>query len=272
MSETSASNATSATQFTFDRLIDLSTGIEHQAVHEPWKPSITRVMNHDDEAAVDWLKHTFGAEPKDMTNSGGKGPAFEEVTAITHCGTHVDAPWHYGPLSEGKKAKTIEECPIEWFFGDGVRLDLRHKQPNDKITVADLEQALEAIDYELKPMDIVMIWNGRDKHLGTEEYFEQPGMTRESTLWLTEQGIKVIGVDMYGFDRKFSDMADEFQATGDGSVIWEAHFAGLEREYCQIEKLVNLDKLPAATGFKVACFPIKIENGSAGWSRVVAFA
>ena len=44
-------------------------------------------------------------------------------------------------------------------------------------------------------------------------------MTRESMPWLVEQGIKVIGVYMYGFDRKFDDMAREFRETGDGRVI-----------------------------------------------------
>jgi kynurenine formamidase len=252
------------------RLIDLSTGIEHQAVHEPWKPSIDRIR-HDVEG-VEWMERSFGVDRSQLTQSGGLGPAFEEVTAITHCGTHVDAPWHYGPTSEGgATAKTIDECPLEWFYGDGVRLDLRHKQPGDRILVEDLESALVAIDHELRPREIVMLWTGRDKFLGSEEYFEQPGMTRESTLWLCERGIKVIGIDAYGFDRKFADMADEARETGDATRIWEAHFAGLEREYCQIEKLVNLDLLPGATGFQVSCFPIKVERASGGWSRVVAF-
>jgi kynurenine formamidase len=249
-------------------LVDLSTGIEHEAAHEPWKPSIRRIR-HEVEG-VAWMESAFGVDRVQLTQSGGLGPAFEEVTAITHAGTHVDAPWHYGPESEGRRARTIEECPLEWFFSDGVRLDLRHKAAGERIEVADLEAALAAIDYVLKPLDIVMLWTGRDRHLGSEEYFEQPGMTRESTLWLCEQGIKVIGIDAYGFDRKFADMADEARETGDASRIWEAHFAGLEREYCQIEKLVNLEALPAATGYKVACFPIKVQGASGGWSRVVA--
>jgi kynurenine formamidase len=254
----------------FSQMLDLSTGIEHQAVHEPWKPSIHRIR-HEVEGR-EWMERQFGVDPEQLTVSAGKGPAFEEVTAITHCGTHVDAPWHYGPTSEGSAtAKTIDECPLEWFYGDGVRLDLRHKQPGDRILVEDLESALDAIDHELRPREIVMLWTGRDKFLGSEEYFEQPGMTRESTLWLCERGIKVIGIDAYGFDRKFADMADEARETGDATRIWEAHFAGLEREYCQIEKLVNLDLLPRATGFQVSCFPIKVERASGGWSRVVAF-
>jgi kynurenine formamidase len=253
----------------FTRMIDLSTGIEHEAVHEPWPPSIKRIR-HDVEG-VEFMERTFGARPDQLTVSGGLGPAFEEVTAITHCGTHVDAPWHYGPTSEGRPAKTIEECPLEWFFSDGVVLDLRDKRPGERIEVPDLERALAEIDHELAPLDIVMLMTGRDRHLGTEEYFEQPGMTRESTLWLTAQGIRVIGIDAYGFDRRFEDMADDFRRTGDASGLWEAHFAGLEQEYCQIEKLVNLDQIPRPTGFKVACFPIKVERASGGWCRAVAF-
>lgn len=44
----------------------------------------------------------------------------------------------------------------------------------------------------------------------------------------------------------------------------------MQKEYCHIEKLANLDQLPKPFGFKVACFPIKITGASAGWCRVVA--
>jgi kynurenine formamidase len=36
-----------------------------------------------------------------------------------------------------------------------------------------------------------------------------------------------------------------------------------------MEKLSNLESLPPF-GFEVSCFPVKIKNASAGWSRVVA--
>lgn len=253
----------------FTEMIDLSVGIIPDAPHEPWKPSI-RTLTHTGDGLT-WMLERFGASASDLVASNGEGPCFEEITVITHCGTHVDAPWHYGATSEGRPAKKVDELPLEWFFSDGVVLDLRHKGPNTRIEIADLEAALAKIEYTLKPFDIVMIWSGCDKKLGSTAYFEQPGMTRDSTLWLVDQSIKVIGVDMYGFDRSFQDMAEEFQRTGDGSVIWEAHFAGIEREYCQIEKLVNLDLISRPTGFKVACFPIKVEGASGGWCRPVAF-
>ena len=36
-----------------------------------------------------------------------------------------------------------------------------------------------------------------------------------------------------------------------------------------MEKLSNLDALPSA-GFKVVCFPVKIDKASASWTRAVA--
>ena len=50
-------------------------------------------------------------------------------------------------------------------------------------------------------------------------------------------------------------------------IFWAAHQIG--REYAQIERLVNLDELPAK-GFLVLALPLKIERGSAGPARVVA--
>ena len=76
--------------------------------------------------------------------SGGTAPGDEIFTFMSHTGTHVDAPFHYGPRSaDGSPAQSIDELPLEWFFSDGVLLDLRHKQPRDFIEIDDLEQALD---------------------------------------------------------------------------------------------------------------------------------
>ena len=57
----------------------------------------------------------------------------------------VDAPWHYYPTSGGKKARTIDELPLEWFYGDGVVLDMRHKEQGGLISTEDVKAALEKI-------------------------------------------------------------------------------------------------------------------------------
>ena len=57
---------------------------------------------------------------------------------------------------------------------------------------------------------------------------------------------------------------------GDGRAIWPVHFAGLSAAYCQIEKLANLDRLPACVGFTLSCLPVKIARTSARWCRAAA--
>jgi kynurenine formamidase len=251
------------------RLVDLSVSIEHDSPIELFPVTID-FRAHDGEG-LEFFKKSFGVREDDLVYSGGRGAGDEMITLLTHSGTHVDAPFHYGPESEGAPAATIDELPIEWFFSDGVLLDLRHKQPGEFIEIADLETALVAADYELKPLDIVLLQTGTDRKLGSPDYFKQPGMGRESTLWLVEQGIKVIGIDAFGFDRGFDAMKADFERTGDGSYIWPAHFAGITKSYCQIEKLTNLEAIGRAHGFKVAAFPVKIKRASAGFARVVAF-
>jgi len=63
--------------------------------------------------------------------------------------------------------------------------------------------------------------------------------------------------------------AARYAESGDATLIWEGHKAGRDIGYCHIEKLHNLEQLPA-TGFTIACFPVKIRAASAGWTRAVA--
>ncbi|MBZ5607975.1 MAG: cyclase family protein [Acidobacteriia bacterium] len=249
------------------RLLDLSVALEHDAPGEMTPPKI-EYLTHAESART--VAQAFGCRPDDLLYSNGQGWAVENLTASSHTGTHVDAPYHYGAISDGKPARRIDEVPLEWCFGPGVVIDVRHKPAGSLITVEDLRGMLQRIEYELQPGDIVLIHTGAAKRWGTRQYLEQPGLGRESTLWLVEQGIHVIGIDAWTLDRPFADMAADFARTGDGRVLWPAHFAGLTREYCQIEKLANLDLIPEPTGFYVSCLPVKIKGASAGWCRAVA--
>jgi kynurenine formamidase len=250
------------------RLIDLSVPLEHNAVSEPM-PARIRYVTHEGEGLAQ-MRQFLGVKPEDLVDSNGLGWAIEEVQAITHTGTHVDAPYHYGPVSEGQPARRIDEVPLEWCFAPGVVLDLRHKVAGEFITVEDLEAALAHIAYRLRPLDIVLLQTGADRRIHSPDYFAQPGLGREGVLWLTEQGVKVIGIDAYTLDRPFANMVADYRRTGDGRFIWPAHFAGITREYCQIEKLANLDQIPRSHGFYVSCLPVNIKGASAGWCRAVA--
>lgn len=247
------------------RIIDLSIPTEDS----PSEPLPVKVSHEYHQQSVEMMKTFFGCSKQDLPQ--GLGWANDSVTLGAHAGTHVDAPWHYAPTTEGKRARTVDDMPLDWFYHDGVVLDMRKKPRGSGITIDDLRKALDKIGYHIKPWDIVMIQTGADKYWGKQEYFDAGcGMTRESTLWLIEQGVRVMGIDAWGWDRPFWALRQEFFNSRDKGVIWAAHYAGIEKEYCHIEKLANLDKLPRPFGFKVACFPVKLTGGSAGWSRVVA--
>ena len=228
-----------------------------------------KYLNHTD-SVPEMLASWPGIKPEDLP--GGFGWSSETLTLNTHSGTHMDSPYHYYPTMAGEKSRTIDEMPLEWAYGPGVVLDMRHKKPGEVIMPADVRSVLKKMKYALKPLDIVLVMTGADKHWGVDirKYVnDYAGMGRDATLWLIKQGIKLVGTDAVGWDRPFAVQAKEFRETGNKNLIWEGHFAGIEGEYYQMEKLTNLDKLPPH-GFMVYCFPIKIFKAGAAWVRPVA--
>jgi kynurenine formamidase len=249
------------------RFVDLSLTLEDTRAWAPWwAKNAVKYQTHAFGRLAIWL--LFRLPKKFLPNQ--LGWANEEIRLSTHGTTHVDAPWHYGPLSEGRPARTIDEMPLEWFFQDGVVLDFRHKPSTDGITPDDLKTSLKKINHTLQPGQIVLIMTGADQIDGTLAYFDRgPGVTAEATRWLIQQGIRVMGTDAWGWDRPLKTMARMAKETKDLRFFWEAHFVGQELEYCHMERLAHLEQLPA-NGFKVCCFPLKVKRGSAGPARVVA--
>ncbi|TWV57409.1 cyclase family protein [Streptomyces misionensis] len=243
------------------RLFDLSVPLEDSPSEAT--PVKVDLLDHRTGAAV------LGLAPDDFP--GGMAISNETVTLTTHTGTHVDAPLHYGPHTGGRPAKSVDQVPLDWCYGPGVRLDLRHVPPGDAITPGHLTAALDGIGHDLVPGDIVLLWTGAAALWGTAEYLTRyPGLSGEGTAYLCERGVRVIGIDAWGLDRPMHAMIDDYRRTRDPSCLWPAHVYGRTRAYLQLEKLAGLDALPAATGFTVACFPVPVTGAGAGWSRVVA--
>jgi kynurenine formamidase len=198
------------------------------------------------------------------------GLAQEWVTLSVHSGTHVDAPSHYGPRPDGRAPMTIDQVPLDWCYGEGVVLDFSALQPGDLIDAPRVEKALSDIRHELQAGEIVLLRTDTDKRFYEPDFENaQPGLSRDGCEYVLDRGVRVVGIDAGSMDVPTSIMMERLEATGDRAQLFQAHFLGREREYLQIEKLTNLDKLPP-TGFEVFFFPVLIQGAGGGWTRAVA--
>jgi kynurenine formamidase len=251
------------------RIIDLSIYLENDVASNPpgFSPQITYIGHHESFAQ---MQSFFpGLKKKDLPD--GEAWAIERVALGTHHGTHLDAPYHFhSTMNRGERAITIDEVPLEWCFHQGVKLDFRHCADGYVVTADDIEQELRRIDYSLKPLDIVLVNTRAGERYGCADYVQSGcGMGYEATMYLLKRGVRVTGTDAWSWDPPFVHTAEKYRATKDASIIWEGHKAGRDIGYCHLEKLHNLEALPAS-GFIVSCFPVKIRGASAGWTRAVA--
>ena len=251
------------------QIIDISIYLENDVVSDPegFGPEIA-YLNHQE--TVPQLQSFFpGLKKEDLPD--GEGWAIEKVGLLTHNGTHLDAPYHFhSTMNKGERAITIDEVPLEWCFQNGVKLDFRHFDDGYVVTAEDVEAELSRIEYELCPLDIVLVNTRAGSRYGYDDYVSTGcGMGYEATLYLLEKGVRLTGTDAWSWDAPFVHTAKKYQTTQDTSLIWEGHKAGRDIGYCHLEKLHNLESLPA-TGFMISCFPVKIRKASAAWTRAVA--
>ena len=236
------------------KFVDLSIYLENDVISDPpgAEPKIQYVKHSD---SVDTVASFFPGLSGDQLPDG-EGWAIELVQLSTHNGTHLDAPYHFhSTMDKGKPSLTIDEIPLEWCFQNGVKLDFRHFADGYVVTAEDIRQELDRIDYQLKPLDIVIVNTSAGKKYGHDDYVSSGcGVGYDATIYLLEQGVKVTGTDGWSWDAPFVHTKEKFLETGDASLIWEGHKAGRDMCYCHLEKLHNLEVLPS-TGFTISCFP-----------------
>ena len=250
------------------KIIDLSVLVENGGAPDPAGRPKIEYSTHK-ETAGDVVKFFPGLREEDLPDR--EGWAFERVRLATHSGTHLDAPYHYAStMDHGKRAITIDEVPLEWCFQPGIKLDFRNFPDGYVATARDVESELDRIGHQLSPFEIVVVNTRAGSTYGQMDYVDTGcGMGREATLFLLDRGVRVTGTDAWSWDAPFVHTAKKYAATGDASLIWEGHKAGREIGYCHLEKLHNLEALPAK-GFMISCFPVKVRGASAGWTRAVA--
>jgi kynurenine formamidase len=172
-----------------------------------------------------------------------------------HGPTHVDAISHLDP-ADG--APSIDEMPLDTFYGPALCIDVSHVEPPEYITVDDLVQALDAGAHELERGDALLIRTGAfERHGGTAEYTSRyTGLDDEAGQWLHNQGVKVFGVDSPSPDNPISR-------------TYPVHMMCRAKHITHYENLANLDQVTGLR-FTFAGFPLRIRGGTGSPVRAVA--
>jgi kynurenine formamidase len=229
------------------------------------------------------LTHAFGdstiywptADPFELVvvahgrTEGGWWFAANSFAAAEHGGTHLDAPIHF---AEGKRS--TDEIPLHDLIGPAVAIDVTEAaraDPDLLIGVAAME-AWEGRNGPIPARSIVLLrtgwserWPDAERYLGTarrgadavaELHF--PGLDPDAAAWLvTERRVRAVGIDTASIDRG-------------QSTDFRAHQVLAEADVPIFENVADLERVPP-TGAWVVALPMKIERGTGGPLRIVAF-
>ena len=228
------------------KIVDLSHVIEHKGIAHP---------RHPKPMIWTWFTHE---ETRKELNTGpdGHSSTVKVIQMTDHTGTHVDAPLHFDPSPD---AQSIDQMPLEDFFGPAVCLDLSDMPAKGYIDVQHLQNACQKAGINIEPGLIVLIHTGHaGRTLGSPEFFTDfPGLTEEAIRWLGEQGVKNFGVESinpgHPEDKKFL-----------------VHVMCRKMGMIHMENLANLDKLVGKGKFTFIALPLKIKGGSGSPIRAVA--
>jgi kynurenine formamidase len=172
-----------------------------------------------------------------------------------HGPTHVDAISHLDPRDG---APSIDEMPLDTFYGPAICVDVSFVEAPDYVTVADLERALDAAGQELLSGDALLMRTGaHDRYGGTPEYTSRyPGLDEGAAEWLRERGVKVFGVDSPSPDNPVSR-------------TYPVHMMCRANGITHYENLANLDAV-SGRRFTFIGFPLRIRAGTGSPVRAVA--
>ncbi len=210
------------------KLVDLSHPLEHGQLNFPFDPKIGVVV-HNTIASI--------------------GYNITQISMSTHQGTHLDVPFHF--YDDGK---TVDQIPLERFYGPAVLVDLAPGSSLPAKTPITVEM-LAPHEAKFQPAAKVIYRTGWDRTFGTPECLSDfPSLTLQAARWISERRIGLLGMD-----------------TLTPSADWkEVHWALLAKgvEIVLVEGLTNLDQLPER--FTLAAFPLNIKGRDGSPIRAVA--
>jgi kynurenine formamidase len=195
--------------------------------------------------------------------SGAKGICIEPASRLetdgwnasklclySHCGTHIDAPVHFGVGAE-----TIDAINVENFIGPAWVADVRPIGPRALIE----PQHLGDIAENFKPGESLLICTGWSDYYGQEQYREElPRISEELAQWCVEKKVRMLGVE----PPSVADVNNIEELTTIHKILFEGGVI-------VVEGLANLTSLSMPQVTFIA-LPLKIAAGDGAPARAVA--
>lgn len=192
---------------------------------------------------------------ENMKKTGSKTLGFSARNLLIseHGGTHSDAVWEY--KSSGK---TIENMPLEYFFGSAICIDLSNIPYSRYIEIKDIEISLKESNLKIEKGDILLMYTGHyDRNFNTDKWqTEYSGLSYDAAKYLATSGVVNIGVDAPAIDHP-------------KDLNFSGHLVCGEYDITNTENLCNLDQL-VGKRFLYFGLPLKIREGSGSPIRAIA--
>lgn len=219
---------------------------------------------------VYWPTDTLGFVHEQLAYGPTEGGWFYSsyrYSAAEHGGTHLDAPIHF---AEGRQ--TSDRIPLSSLIGPAAVIDVSDRATADYLVSVEDLTGWEAEHGPIADGAILLVRTGWDSryedraaYLGTELTGPEavpdlhfPGLAPDAAQWLVDnRAIAAFGIDTPSIDYG-------------QSVDFGAHVILLGENIPGFENIAGLERLPPTGSFVVA-LPMKIEDGSGGPLRIVAY-
>ena len=204
-----------------------------------------------------WLAGSF------LRSNHEEGEAFRATMLMmsAHGFTHVDAPGHFV-----KGAPTMENVPLEWYYGEAAVIDLTHVGAEQAVTPADLERQAG----HLHKGDIAILrtdWPRKCNWESMDFWAIAPYLTEDACRWLAARGAKTVGMDFPGdylLRYEVTDRRHKREAKDNTThAILLANNIGL------LEYLTNLDQI-SKPRVMIYALPLKIVGSDGSPVRAIA--
>lgn len=172
------------------------------------------------------------------------------LSLYSHCGTHMDAPVHFGC-----GAQTIDTIPVEDLIGQAWVADIRPVEPHALVE----PEHLGDIAGQLKPGESLLICTAWSDYYRQDKYRnELPRVSAELARWCADKKVKMLGVE----PPSVADVNDIEELTAVHRILFEAGII-------VVEGLANLALLSKPKVTFIA-LPLKIAGGDGAPARAVA--